>query len=445
MSDDRNPYPPQGQASEPDPLPTEVLPAADAAQAPESAPDAEPHLAGTALVGAEIGTRLAALDQLYEAKAITAAELGEARRRVLAGAPAEATSYAPAGPPPPIMATPIEPAAASQAQVGSGGTPPPVVTEHIGSPPPPEPKKILGMPVALAAGIAAALVVGLIAIGLILILGGGGDDDTPPVAEGPTYAAQIKVPLNQLTASVVVVGKGLARASNPADLTALNRLAERQIDAVEAARKSLSTIKVSPDNRAAQQRLIAAAATHRRFLVQLGRATDGTPTEASLAAANRARRAGGETLAAYKRFFALAAEAPDAITATDITDTSGLRAAIQKSIDAAASPGTEDGGTTKPNGPYSSGSFQSPTGNLRCQISGSNLFCSSSNDGFGVVLPGFGAPSTGTGQASGGQSVPYGSSWSSGLFRCDSAFDGITCYNQSGNGFFLNRDSYNPF
>ena len=46
-----------------------------------------------------------------------------------------------------------------------------------------------------------------------------------------------------------------------------------------------------------------------------------------------------------------------------------------------------------------------------------------------------------------GTAVPYGGTWTSpsGDFTCESAEDGITCENQSGNGFFLNRDDYEGF
>ena len=46
-----------------------------------------------------------------------------------------------------------------------------------------------------------------------------------------------------------------------------------------------------------------------------------------------------------------------------------------------------------------------------------------------------------------GSSAPYGGTWKSptGDFTCESAKDGITCENQSGNGFFLNRDDYEGF
>jgi uncharacterized protein DUF6636 len=41
--------------------------------------------------------------------------------------------------------------------------------------------------------------------------------------------------------------------------------------------------------------------------------------------------------------------------------------------------------------------------------------------------------------------VPYGTSFVRGGFRCDSAFNGMTCKNQSGHGFFLNADVWRLF
>ncbi len=59
------------------------------------------------------------------------------------------------------------------------------------------------------------------------------------------------------------------------------------------------------------------------------------------------------------------------------------------------------------------------------------------------VVPGGVGDYTGQ-QAYGGDKVPYGYMWTSdsGNFSCDSASDGITCTNQSGDGFFLNHDDY---
>ncbi len=89
--------------------------------------------------------------------------------------------------------------------------------------------------------------------------------------------------------------------------------------------------------------------------------------------------------------------------------------------------------------------FQSPTGNIRCEYQGSQLFCSTSNDSFGVVLPDSGPPVTARGTAAGGATLAYGSVWSLGAFSCQSLTNGLSCENSSGNGFFLSRESYNSW
>jgi hypothetical protein len=248
----------------------------------------------------------------------------------------------------------------------------------------------------------------------------------------------------------VAIGTTLGRTTEPNQVAALRRASERQIEVVEQARRTLSQVAVSEEDRRGHERLVTATAAHRRYLVQLLRASSGTLDQANLAATDRARREGGQTQRAYRAFFALVPAAPDAITATDLTDTAGLRSAIETAIaerDAPPAPSPAPPPTpAPPSGPYGGTSFQSPTGNLRCQDQGSQLFCSSSNDGFGVILPEFGGPATGSGTApGGGVTVPYGNTWRSGAFSCDSEFDGITCRNRSGNGFFLNRDTFREF
>ncbi len=395
---------------------------------------------------ADLTQRLDALDRLYETQQITASELGEARRRILAG---DSSPQAP----PTFAAPPAMPGGG-----GGGAVPPTQVGSPSLAPKPPEEKKLAGLPVGVAAAIAAVVVVGAIAIALALILGGGDDDASAsgPGAAGAEYlTSDVGLSLNQLTNSAVAMGKSLGRVSEPNELRALNRNAERQLDLVEEARRRLSGVAVSTDQADAHKRLITATAMHRRYLVQMGRASAGTPTNANLRALDRARKAGADTLRAYKAFFAAVPAAPDAITATDLTDVAGVRSAIRTSItqraareqarrSAAAQRAATPAAPARPS-VYGGSSFQSPTGNLRCQNNGSDLFCSSSNDGFGVWLPAYGTPSTGRGQAAGGQTVPYGSTWSSGSFTCNSAWDGITCRNGSGNGFFLNRDTYRAF
>ncbi|WP_217924918.1 hypothetical protein [Miltoncostaea oceani] len=411
-------------------------------------PEAGETPSGPSGLETSLSERLNALDRLYESNQITATELGEARRRILGEGPA-AIAPAAAAASQPVQAEVLRAEAAPPA-----APPPPVPPRrvdggHIGPPEPPPPAKIAGLPV-WAATLIGVLVLGMIAIGGFLLLSGGDDEGNENLAAGAsaeTYATQINRPLDQLTKSAVATGKSLARVSEPGEIRQLNRTAERQLDVVETARGSLTRISVTEADQRAHRSLIAAAANQRRYLVALGRASSGEPTQAKLRQINQARRAGAATVASYRTFFQLAPGAPDAITTTDLADTAGLRSATQSAIaDAEAPPPSRSGGsTTRSPGPYNSPSFQSPTGNLRCQLSGGTLFCSSSNDGFGVALPSVGSPSTGSGVASGGQVVPYGSRWQSGVFTCDSAFDGITCRNASGNGFFLNRDQYNPF
>lgn len=93
-------------------------------------------------------------------------------------------------------------------------------------------------------------------------------------------------------------------------------------------------------------------------------------------------------------------------------------------------------------------SFESPTGNIHCMDNDTELYCTTSNDGYAVVLPSDGEPESAYQDQTvpGGEVVPYGSTWSapSGNFECDVSEDGVTCRNLYGSGFFLNRDSYEP-
>lgn len=273
----------------------------------------------TGPTGRVLAERLAALDELYEKRHITAAELGEARRELLASA----------GP-----ATPPSAEGRATGQDGAGAPMPDRIDPSNAA----TERRIAGLPmwaVAVAGGVAALLLIALVAV---LVRGGGGSEQAPESATGARHAAQIKRPLTLLNASAVATSKALARVAEPGELAAFNRAAERQLDVVEEARAGLTSVDVSPADRRAQSRLIAAAAAQRRYLVQLGRASAGTPSAASLSALNRARRAGGQTISAYETFFALVPAAPDAITSTDLTDTAGLRSAIAKGIAAAEKP-----------------------------------------------------------------------------------------------------------
>lgn len=447
MNDDRNPYPPPNRDSSDQPDEDAAPSPADEGVADNGPTVQLPSEPGDAYA-ADLAQRLSALDRLYETQQITATELGEARRRALSSG--SDPSVPPAGAYTPPSAPPAPPAPR-----GTGQSPPDGQVQE---------KRIAGVPVWAAAVGVVVLVAAAVALILALTIGGGDDaraDGGPSETASAEYLqGDVNGSLSQLTSSAVAIGKSLARTSEPRDIKALNRAASRQIELVEEARRRLSRVQVTEEFRTAHQRLVAASATQRRYLVQLVRASSGTVNQTSLRALDRVRKAGADTQAAYRSFFGLVPAAPDAITATDLTDTAGVKAAINKTITAraaavqaerdaaaarAAAARAAASASAAPRN-YSGTSFQSPTGNLRCQDYGGSLFCTSSNDGFGVVLPDYGSPSTGQyGTASGGQSVPYGSSWSSGSFRCDSESVGVTCRNNSGNGFFLSREHYRSF
>lgn len=149
--------------------PTQVLP---------PAPAAVPHAQVAADPAVELAERLRALDRLYEAGEITGTELGDARRRLLAGETLPAT-----------------PATA---------------------PKPPEPARVLGMPVGVAAGIGALVVVGIVALIVALALGGGDDGDASASAASGTDYLELGVnrQLGLLTNSAVAIGKSLGGSAS---------------------------------------------------------------------------------------------------------------------------------------------------------------------------------------------------------------------------------------
>ncbi len=182
--------------------------------------------------------------------------------------------------------------------------------------------------------------IGLVVIGAILLLSGGDEPeslaaDADSAAEGG-YPTLVRRPLDQLTRSAVATGTSLARVSEPGDINGFHRTVERQLEVVETARRSVARVSVAEPDRPAHRALITAAASQRRYLVALGRASSGQPSQSKVQAINRARKAGAQTLASYRGFFRLAPTAPDAITTTDLTDTAGLRSATQAAIAAAA-------------------------------------------------------------------------------------------------------------
>lgn len=367
-----------------------------------------------------------------------------------------------ATPPPPDDSTVIVPSPAAGAGTppgGSAGTAPP----PPGGPPPLQPppgssggRRIMGMGPGALAALAVSVVVIIGAVVAVLIAQPWSSsseeeraDDPPVTTEASGYAEQVAEPLDRLTSSAISIGTTLASTTRPEDLSALGQNAERQRDVVEQARRTLAEVPVDSADQEAQAALLAAAALQRRYLVTLSRSVD-LPPEQGLRLLPQVRTQAQAADERYAAFFALVPQAPDAITATDLDDTAGLQAALEAERDAQAAPEPEPEPVPDPEpvpGTFTGQSFSSPTGNLRCGYYGTSIRCSSANDGFSVGLDETGDPYNSEGAVeAGGTVVPYGQTWSSGVFLCDSAFDGITCRSTtSGHGFFLNRDSFDSF
>lgn len=186
---------------------------------------------------------------------------------------------------------------------------------------------------AVAGAVALALLLG---VAVVAADRGGQSDTRRANARERAYIASIARPLDHLSRSAVVVGRSLAAVSEPAEVRHVNRVAERQLDVVEASRRTLAETAIAPEERAVHRTLVRAVAQQRAYLVALARAASDSPTAASVAAVNRARRAGGRVVSRYRVFFALAPSAPDVITGSDLADTSGLRMALIRSIEARA-------------------------------------------------------------------------------------------------------------
>ncbi len=333
--------------------------------------------------------------------------------------------------------------------------------------------RIAGVPT-WAIGVAGAVVAALVVVLLITLTGGGDDTAGPPVTEptttavdttaGPTttgpaqtdrlnplptaedFAAAVSGPVRLLGRSATGTGTALANTGGPGDLARVNRNATRQAAVVARARAELTALPAPArtDHAAALTAITTATGEHRRYLDQLARATAGTPGQSHLAALNRARATAARALRAYREFFNLAPGVPNTITNVGLADTAPVRAAIEAAIAQREADRRRNEGRGDPI-PDDITSFQSPTGNIRCQYSAAELFCSTSNDNFAVILPAAGAPITASGTAAGGATLSYGSVWSLGAFSCQSLTNGLTCENSTSNGFFLSRDTFNSW
>ncbi|MFP5451591.1 MAG: hypothetical protein ACLGG9_07540, partial [Thermoleophilia bacterium] len=154
----------------------------------------------------EIVARLHALDHLYETHEISASELADARAEVLSGVEHPHRYHAePPPPPPPPGREPTSPTG----QGGEGG--------GDGQ------KRILGLPVGVAAAIGAFIVVGAIAVVLALVLSGRDDGpsggtttQTTETTAGEYPQGATRATLDQLNSSAVAIGTALAQTSEPA-------------------------------------------------------------------------------------------------------------------------------------------------------------------------------------------------------------------------------------
>lgn len=362
--------------------------------------------------------------------------------------------------------------------------PPPAPDEPPPAPPPAEPpdpspekSRFGGLPTWAIGGAAAAIAAVIIAV--VVVVSRGGDDGSrrdpvapttsavtnsaavttssaPATTTAPTrteqlqplpsdeeFAATVVGPVETLTESTDEITGAL---SNGGSFEAVFNTARSQATVVTGARAQLTALPTPAraDQAAAMSALLTATGEHRRYLDQLARATGGAPTRARLRALDTADATASRAVRAYEEFFRLTPAVNDGITGSGLGDTAGLRGAMEEYIaeqeaqnqSPPPQPDPEPGAVT---------AFQSPTGNIRCQYSATELFCSTANDNFAVMLPPSGPPITASGTAPGGVTLPYGSVWSLGAFSCQSLTNGFTCENSSGNGFFLSRETYNSW
>lgn len=98
-------------------------------------------------------------------------------------------------------------------------------------------------------------------------------------------------------------------------------------------------------------------------------------------------------------------------------------------------------------GAWTSSTFQSPTGNIRCRYDSYNsvVACRTGNDGLVAAVSLWGRPyATRGGTFPSGPTLYYGETWTvNRKFRCWSRYEGMTCKSvQSGRGFFTSRSTW---
>jgi Meckel syndrome type 1 protein len=319
--------------------------------------------------------------------------------------------------------------------------------------PPPAPDAAAGPPARPAwlmpalLGFGAVLAVLLTLAGILWFTGrdsGGGGGGGSAATSG--YLRQISADYGLLSRSATAMGNTLATAAAAKDVANINTVARRQLQAATGAYNNLAAMPVAASDRAAQTALVAAAAAQRRYLAALARATSVAPAT-GLRQVPAIGRAGRETVAAYRRFLALAPGAATAITTAGLADTGGLTAALtarrafQDRQDAAeAAAAARAAAPPVVANTSSSAGFSSPAGTTFCSAYGDSVVCSS--DAGNVAIDQYGAAySTGASAGGGYGTLPYNTTWTNGSIWCEiTDAAGTHCQNPSrGEGYFYIR------
>jgi hypothetical protein len=90
------------------------------------------------------------------------------------------------------------------------------------------------------------------------------------------------------------------------------------------------------------------------------------------------------------------------------------------------------------------GEFVSPSGNISCEVSLTQVYCQTGRPAQSVTMSNTGSYKTCTGQqclgnpGDGTPTLAYGTETGVGPFLCESASTGVTCTTTAGKGFLIN-------
>lgn len=199
-------------------------------------------------------------------------------------------------------------------------------------------------PVAWILGAAGGLIL-ILAVALVAVLVSGGSDDSKDsptsssdAAPSTAYTRAVRVQMVRLTDSAQVSGRVLARASKPADVGRVGRMASQQLLVVLGARGEIADLPRDGASRQATQSLTRATQAHRRYLQLLQRASS-APPERAQASLRQIRRQAERAIGGYRMVITEVPEMPRGITTAGLADLSGFREALvakKRADDAAA-------------------------------------------------------------------------------------------------------------